>query len=72
MKIIRLGNINVQFCCTSCHTIWEINTDEIRKDEEGNYFTVCPLCDTKITMNSDDELVEFLNKKTKLSKGEKQ
>ena len=68
MKIIRLGNINVTFCCEHCHTIWEINTQEFNKDKNGNYFTICPLCDTEIIIKNDNELVEFLNKRIKLSK----
>lgn len=68
MRIIKLGNIDAQFCCRNCHTIWEINTEEIKKDEKGNYFTVCPLCDMEIIMSGDYEFVKFLHKRQKFQK----
>ena len=67
MKIIQLGNIDLQFCCPNCRTIFEISTREL-KEEKGNWKTQCPLCDEEIIIMQGDSISKFLLRRKELEK----
>lgn len=65
MKIIRLGNMDLQFCCPYCRTIFEISTQEL-KEEKDNWKTKCPLCDEEIKFTPEDSVRKFLTRRKEL------
>lgn len=67
MRIIQLGNIDFQFCCTNCHTIFEVNTKELIHDGVRSWHTVCPLCGETIRIG-EGSCTEFLSKRAELEK----
>lgn len=65
MKIIKLGNVDLQFCCPNCKTIFEISTNEL-KEENDHWKTQCPLCDEEIKLTPDDSIRKFLTRRKEL------
>lgn len=65
MRIVQLGNIDLQFCCPNCRTIFEISTKEL-KEENGQWKTQCPLCDKEIKITSDNSIRDFLIRRKEL------
>ena len=65
MKIIELGNIDVQFICPKCHTIFEVSTKELERTGPRNWSIGCPLCRELITIG-DGGTIDFLIKREEL------
>lgn len=65
MRIIRLGNIDMQFCCPNCKTIFEINAKEL-KEENDHWKIQCPLCLEEIEFMPDDPIRNLLMRRKEL------
>lgn len=67
MKIIELGNIDIQICCPNCKTIFEISTKELR-EENDHWKTQCPVCFEEMKIMPDNSIRNFLIRKKELEK----
>ena len=65
MRIIKLGNIDLQFCCPNCKTIFEISTKELM-EENDHWKTQCPLCLEEIKVMPDNSIRNFLMRRKEL------
>ena len=65
MKIIELGNIDIQFACPDCSTIFEVYTRELERLDARTWAIACPLCG-KVIKVGNGEVVDFLIKREKL------
>lgn len=76
MKIIKLGYFNIQFCCSECHTIFEVSTEELlaEKDEHKQtvYYVNCPVCGNfiKVGFGKDSAINKLLKFKSEENKDE--
>lgn len=63
MKIIKLGHYDVQITCSHCKTIYECSTDEMVKNERGEWGINCPVCNLPFIVEKEDKVFELLNHK---------
>ena len=71
MKIISLGHLDVQFCCRKCKTIWEQSTNEMKHDEDNCIYVECPLCEDRIYLKDNTDILNFIRKSKKLAEENK-
>lgn len=74
MKIIKIGDINFRFICPECGTEFEIESEELKKDESSScykddssgYYIKCPLCDRILMLYNDNKVVEYYKRRKEL------
>ena len=65
MKILELGNIDVQFICPNCRTFFEVSTKELEQTGASSWSIAFPLCGELITIGNG-KTIDFLIKREKL------